>query len=108
VRDHEALLSMTLDGLGVALLPAWMAHEHVQSGRLVPLLPDCRGPSVDFSVVFLPHRSMAPNLRAFVDFLKERFKNNCPWEYQTNSEVRASGLSDSGHTPASPQTTTLA
>jgi len=85
VRDHEALLSMTLDGLGVALLPAWMTHDHVQSGRLVPLLPDCRGPSVDFSVVFLPHRSMAPNLRAFVDFLKERFKNNRPWEYQTNS-----------------------
>lgn len=80
VRDHEALLSMTLSGIGVALLPAWMTHEHVDSGRLSPVLPGYFGPSVDFNVVFLPHRSMAPNLRAFVEFLKERFKLYRPWE----------------------------
>lgn len=81
VRDHEALLSMTLSGIGVALLPAWMTHEHVRAGRLVPVLPGYLGPSVDFNVVFLPHRSMAPNLRAFVEFLKQRFKLYRPWEF---------------------------
>lgn len=81
VRDHEAMLSMTLSGIGVALLPAWMTHEHVRAGRLVPVLPGYRGPSVDFNVVFLPHRSMAPNLRAFVEFLKQRFKLYRPWEF---------------------------
>lgn len=81
VRDHEALLSMTLGGIGVALLPAWMTHEHVRDGRLTPVLPGYSGPSVDFNVVFLPHRSMAPNLRAFVEFLKQRFKLNRPWEF---------------------------
>lgn len=85
VRDHEAMLSMTLSGIGVALLPAWMTHEHVRAGRLVPVLPDYRGPSVDFNVVFLPHRSMAPNLRAFVEFLKQRFKLYRPWEF--NAEI---------------------
>lgn len=81
VRDHEALLSMTLSGIGVALLPAWMTHEHVRTGRLLPVLAGYRGPSVDFNVVFLPHRSMAPNLRAFVEFLKQRFKLYRPWEF---------------------------
>jgi len=81
VRDHEALLSMTLNGIGVALLPAWMTHEHVDAGRLSPVLSGYFGPSVDFNVVFLPHRSMAPNLRAFVEFLKERFKLYRPWEF---------------------------
>jgi DNA-binding transcriptional LysR family regulator len=80
VRDHEALLSMTLDGLGVALLPAWMTAGHVRAGRLVPLLAPYAGPSVDFNIVFMPHRGMAPNLRAFVDFIKQRFKQNAPWD----------------------------
>lgn len=88
VRDHDALLSMTLSGLGVALLPAWMAHPHVRTGQLVPLLSGFCGPSVDFNVVFLPHRGMAPNLRAFVDFLKQRFKNDRPWDTQTEPEIQ--------------------
>jgi LysR family transcriptional regulator for bpeEF and oprC len=87
VRNHEALLSLTLDGLGVALLPAWMARKHVRSGQLVPLLPQYRGPSVDFNIVFQPHRGMAPNLRAFVEFLKLRFKTNRPWEFEAPDET---------------------
>lgn len=81
-RDHEAILTLTLAGLGVALLPVWMARKHVRSGLLVPLLPDCRGPSVEFNAVFHPHRGMAPNLRAFIDFLKDRFKAHRPWEFK--------------------------
>jgi len=91
VRDHEALLSMTLDGLGVALLPAWMTYEHVSAGRLVPLLVNYCGPSVDFNIVFLPHRGMAPNLRAFIEFLKQRFKQNRPWESIAEPEFRNAG-----------------
>ncbi len=80
VKDHEALLKMTLADLGVALLPAWMTHDHVARGELVRVMPEFTGPSVDFNVVYQPHRGMAPNLRVFVDFLKSRFKLNRPWE----------------------------
>lgn len=85
VRDHQALMSMTAEGLGVALLPAWMTHELIEAGELVRVLPQCAGPSVDFNIVFLPHRGMAPNLRAFVEFLKERFKQNRPWDFQVEA-----------------------
>ncbi len=81
VKDHEALLRMTLDDLGVALIPAWMTHDYLRQGRLVRMLPEYAGPSVDFNVVFQPHRGMAPNLRVFVEFLKARFKLNRPWEH---------------------------
>lgn len=80
LKDHKALLEMTLAGLGVALLPEWMAREHVQQGRLVQVLRAFRGPSVDFNVVFQPHRGMAPNIRAFIDFLFKRFALNRPWD----------------------------
>ncbi|MGI9400393.1 MAG: LysR family transcriptional regulator [Rhizobiaceae bacterium] len=84
VKDHEALLSMTLADLGVALLPAWMTHDHIRRGELVRVLPDYSGPSVEFNVVFQPHKGMAPNLRVFVDFLKAKFKLNRPWERDEN------------------------
>lgn len=86
VKDHEALLHMTLEGLGVALLPAWMTHEHVRKGELVKVLPEYRGPSVDFNIVFQPHRGLAPNLRAFVDFLKAKFRLYRPWELDDDDE----------------------
>ncbi|WP_162901644.1 LysR family transcriptional regulator [Breoghania sp. L-A4] len=80
VRDHEAILSLTLAGQGVALLPAWLARKHVSSGALVPVLLDCRGPMVTFNAVFHPHLGMAPNLRAFIDFLKHHWRFHRPWE----------------------------
>jgi len=80
VKDHEALLRMTVDGVGVALLPAWMTHDHIKKGNLVRLLSDFPGTTVEFNLVFQRHRGMAPNLQAFVEFLKARFRLNRPWE----------------------------
>lgn len=80
VRDHEALVEMTCAGLGIAMLPAWMASKHVKSGKLVQVLGHFRGPSVDFSIVYQPHRGMAPNLRAFVEFITEKFAQHRPWD----------------------------
>ena len=82
VKDHNALLDMTVSGLGIALLPAWLADEQVSRGALVRVLPEHSGPSVEFNIVFQPHKGMAPNLRAFVDFLKAKFRLNRPWEFE--------------------------
>ena len=90
VRDHEAVMHLTLAGLGVALLPVWMARGHVRQGTLVPVLEDCRGPTVAFNAIFQPHRGMAPNLRAFIEFLKERFRINRPWEFEAPDEAELS------------------
>ncbi|MCV0427740.1 MAG: LysR family transcriptional regulator [Roseibium sp.] len=78
VKDHEAVLSLTISGMGVSLLPAWLAREHVATGELAAVLPQWRGPSVMFNAVFHPHRGMAPSLRAFVTFLKDHFKAHRP------------------------------
>lgn len=80
VRDHEAVLSLTLAGMGVSLLPAWLARKHVTAGDLEAVLPQWRGPSVTFNAVFHPHRGMAPSLRVFVNFLKDHFKAHRPLE----------------------------
>lgn len=80
VKDHEALVKMTLADLGVALLPVWMAQPHEKEATLCRLLPEYRGPSVDFNIVFHPHRGLTPMVRVFVEFLTERFAQDRPWE----------------------------
>lgn len=95
VRDHEAVLRLTLAGLGVALLPSWMAAPYVSEGRLNSIAPEYRGPSVDFNVVFPPQRGTSPNVRGFIKFLTEQFDQNRPWEAheilgETNRKVMAS------------------
>ncbi len=91
VRDHEAVLELTLAGLGIALVPAWMARRHVGQGNLIQVLPNWRGPSVKFNAVFQPHRGMAPNLRAFIEFLKDRFRVHRPWESEQILSVVETG-----------------
>ncbi|MEP5155051.1 LysR substrate-binding domain-containing protein [Planktotalea sp.] len=69
VKDHEALLKMTLAGLGIALLPVWMAKKYEKTGELQRVLPAYTGPSVDFNIVYQPYRGFSPAVRAFVEFL---------------------------------------
>lgn len=73
VKDHEALLQMTLAGVGMSFLPVWMARSHVDAGSLCRVLPQFRGPSVDFNIVFPPNKGFVPSVRAFVDFLSNEF-----------------------------------
>jgi DNA-binding transcriptional LysR family regulator len=78
VKDHEALLKMTLAGLGIALLPVWMAKRYEDTGELRQVLPELTGPSVDFNIVYQPHRGFSPVVRAFVEFLPKQLADVGP------------------------------
>lgn len=73
-NQFEPLHLLARAGLGVALLPTHLLREDFASGRLVRLLPDWRC-VVDAALyaIYLPDRYGQPKLRAFVDFLLEKF-----------------------------------
>lgn len=75
INHAEPLLMLALSGLGIALLSRHLVHEDLRAGRLVHLLPEWR-PVVDAALyaVYLPNRYGSPKLRAFVDFLMEKFE----------------------------------
>lgn len=75
INHAEPLRTLALGGLGVALLSRHLVHEDLREGRLVRLLPDWR-PVVDAALyaVYLPNRYGMPKLRAFVEFLLEKFE----------------------------------
>ena len=75
INHAEPLRTLALGGLGISLLSRHLVHDDLREGRLVRLLPDWR-PVVDAALyaVYLPNRFGMPKLRAFVEFLLEKFE----------------------------------
>lgn len=71
-----ALLSATLAGAGIALMPDWAIREPLADGRLVRLLPEYRVSHIEFDngVYAVYQRTlMSAKVRAFIDFLATTF-----------------------------------
>ncbi|WP_217807781.1 LysR family transcriptional regulator [Oceanibacterium hippocampi] len=83
-NNAEALLAAALNGLGIVLLSSWMVQSDIASGRLVQILPDyTASPSaLDTAIyaVFSHNRHLSPKVRAFVDFLVERYASRTEWD----------------------------
>lgn len=64
----EAVLDLALQGLGVALLPAFLVDPLLADGRLVRMLPDWSGPPLDLHAVWAA-RELPRKARAYLDFV---------------------------------------
>jgi DNA-binding transcriptional LysR family regulator len=58
---------------GIVFEPAFIVGPEVRAGRLVPLLPDFVPPPVPIFAVYPSRKHLSAKVRAFVDFLVERF-----------------------------------
>ncbi len=79
--DGETLVAAACAGLGVILVPEWLAGEEIGRGRLVEVLADYSPePAVTpLHAVHPPGPYTAPKVRAFVDFLAGRFSRDYAW-----------------------------
>lgn len=89
-NQAEALKEAAMAGLGVVMLPTWLAGEEIAQGHLQPLLHDWHAdigrlgaaPLVEGGIhaLYLPDRRGSPKVRAFVDFLAARFGSPPYWD----------------------------
>ncbi|MFT3763803.1 MAG: LysR family transcriptional regulator [Pseudoxanthomonas sp.] len=76
----EFIRDAALADQGVATFSLWHIVDDLRAGRLRLLLPDWRLPATAISAVTPHRRSTPPRVRAFVDFLGEKFGDVPPWE----------------------------
>ena len=69
----EALVPAVLAGLGIAMLPDFLTHEHLQSGALVAVMPDYPMPEAGVYVVRPPGGSAPCKVRVLIDIMVEKF-----------------------------------
>ncbi len=80
VNDGDSLHQAVLAGIGIGRLATYLVGPDIREGRLVPLLTDYVHERASIYVVYPHRRHLSPKVRAFVDFLVEKFVPNPPWE----------------------------
>lgn len=67
-----SLLTFVRCGAGVALLPAWLVQNDLDSGQLIHLLPDYCFPRQGIYALYPHTRHVPEKVRIFIDFLQRR------------------------------------
>jgi DNA-binding transcriptional LysR family regulator len=80
LNDDEALSEAVLKDLGIAVLPTFIIGKHLQEGRLQSVLADYVSPERHIYAVYLSTRHVSPKVRAFIDFLVDRFTPEPYWD----------------------------
>lgn len=80
VNDDDALAAAVVQGLGLALLPTFLIGDELQSGRLRAALSQYIPLERHIYAVYLANRHVSAKVRAFIDFLLERFEPEPYWD----------------------------
>ncbi|HEY0504889.1 MAG TPA: LysR family transcriptional regulator [Lysobacter sp.] len=75
----ELVRDSAVAGLGISVHSSWHVCEDLREGRLVQVLPDFPITDSGIYAVMPQRRLVPPRVRAFVDFLADRFADP-PWE----------------------------
>ena len=80
INDDEAMSQAVLGGLGLALLPTFIIGRDIQAGRLRAALSEYIPVEQHVYALYLPTRHLPAKVRAFIDFLLERFGPDPYWD----------------------------
>ncbi|QDL90807.1 LysR family transcriptional regulator [Paroceanicella profunda] len=73
-NNGDALLAAARRGLGIVMVPSFFLSGTPEANGLVRLLPDLMPQQLGIYAIYPPGRFPQPKLRAFIDFLSERFR----------------------------------
>jgi DNA-binding transcriptional LysR family regulator len=79
VNNGVAMCDMAIAGLGVAILPLFIAHDALADGRLVRLVEHLTPVPLPIAIVWPPVKPMPMKLRTLVDYLADTFGTAPPW-----------------------------
>jgi len=72
-NNGEVLRDAAMAGIGIALLPEFIVAGALASGRLIEVLDQFVSPPLTLYAVYPQHRQSSVTIRAFTQFLRERF-----------------------------------
>jgi DNA-binding transcriptional LysR family regulator len=72
-NNDFVLKQAALDGLGLGMFPSFFVERELADGRLQQVLADCETSAASINAVYATRRQLLPKVRAFLDFLAERF-----------------------------------
>jgi DNA-binding transcriptional LysR family regulator len=80
VNNGDVIRDAVLGGVGLALLPTFLIGDDLRNGRLVSVLERFLPQDLTLNAVYPHARHLSPKVRAFVDFLAQRFGPRPHWD----------------------------
>jgi DNA-binding transcriptional LysR family regulator len=84
-NNGDGIVEAALAGVGVGIVPRFIASPHLESGKLVQLLKEYIVPTGTLYAVFMPDPNLPERIRAFVRFLGDRFAPVPYWDVQPDA-----------------------
>ncbi len=75
-NNLSALLAACRAGMGIAVLPGYVARASIDEGAVVPLLAAYPQPAQEINAVFPSPRQVPAKVRVFIDYLQTRFASD--------------------------------
>ena len=79
-NNGDFLLGATMAGLGISLIPSFIAYQAIRDGRLVPLLRDYRLPIATAYAVYPSRRFVPLRVRSLVEYLQRELGDRPYWD----------------------------
>jgi DNA-binding transcriptional LysR family regulator len=79
-NNGDAIRAAALRGTGIAYMPTFIVGGDLQDGRLTRVLDAFVAQDMTLNAVYPHARHLSPKVRAFVDFLAERFSPQPYWD----------------------------
>lgn len=73
-NNGRFLEGLAVAGAGICFEADFIVGPDVRAGRLLPLLTGFAAPAADIHIVYASRRHLSAKVRAFGDFLLERFR----------------------------------
>lgn len=90
-NDHWVMKTFCIDGLGIALLPAFFVRPELAQGVLVPVLPQWQPQPRRIYCAYQRQRYMGQKLRAFVDLMARCVVDIDSYNYYVGSSAARRG-----------------
>ncbi len=79
-NNGDYLCGAAVAGLGLSVIPTFMAWKEIENGNLVYLMSDFTFPNLNAYAVYPQTRHLSKRVRAFIDTLVEAFKDEPYWD----------------------------
>jgi len=79
-NSGDYLTNAAAHGMGIVIQPTFIASESIRRGNLVPVLTEYEWPVSPAYAIYPPTRHLSYRVRAFIDFLADRFASVPQWD----------------------------
>lgn len=78
-NNGDFITQAVRDGIGLMCQPRFIVGDDLRAGRLIEVLPDYSFAPIGIYAVYPSRRHLSAKIRAFVEFITERFSSKTEW-----------------------------